>query len=267
MEVTSSLKSVVIFLDSKFIVEDENHLRILRNELLNIEEIRSLCQTFYGQKTLRKNIERFFKSKTSVSDEIEVGRILVLLNKVNIVSYNKRKGSVQFLETDEVEEQGVESYRITPRTPYSNLVRFRKAIRECAGDLLWIDEHFHKKGLEPLAEELTGDKFDSIRILCGPEHVSINLRNDFKRFRDEMGNRGITGEIRVITSKNRLRSLHDRWLLSSEGSSWNIPPINSIYANQEAELHQTHQQIDFEDLWEESEDIIEDWNNIQGHIN
>jgi hypothetical protein len=140
-----------------------------------------MMQSFYGQQTSRKKVERFFKSKTEISDEKEVGRILGILNRVDVVSYSKRNSTVQFKEMGEVEEENQDSYRITHRTPYSNLVRFRKAIRAGEGDLLWIDRHFTKKGLEPLAEEVTGEKFDSVRILTGPANIDTNLRDDFKR--------------------------------------------------------------------------------------
>lgn len=254
------------YLDSKFIFEEEGHQMLLRNELLNVKEIRELCQSFYGQQTTREKVERFFKSKTDITDEKEVGRILGILNEVDILSYSKRMGTVQFKETDQVEEEDQDSYRITPRTPYSNLVRFRKAIRAGEGDLLWVDKHFTKKGLEPLAEEVTGEKFDSVRVLTGPSHVNTNLRDDFKRFVKEMDNRDITAELRVMTNQSQLRSLHDRWILSSDGASWNVPPVNSLYGNQEAEIHKTNEEVDFEDWWEDAEDIISDWNNIQGHI-
>jgi hypothetical protein len=254
------------YLDSKHIFENEDHERLLRNQLLNLREIRELCQSFYGQQTKRKNVEVFFKSKTEVSDETTVGRILELLNQVDIVSYSKRMGTVQFKETDQVEQEDQESYRVTRRTPYSNIARFRKAIRACEGELLWVSKHFTKKGLEPLAEELTGDKFESVRILCGPANVDNHLRDDFERFTEEMDNRGITANLRVITDSEKLRKLHDRWLLSSKGASWNIPPINSLYGNQESEMHQTEEDVDFEEWWGEAEDVIEDWNNIQAYI-
>jgi hypothetical protein len=256
----------VNYLDSKFIFGRDSWKSLLRHQLLNLQEIRELCQSFYGQETKRNYVERFFKSKTEVSDEKEVGRILSLLNSVDILSYSKRHGTVQFKETDEVEAEGQDSYRTTRRTPYSNLMRFRKAIRSCAGDLLWVDRHFSKKGFEPLAEEVTGDKFDSVRILCGPDHVAVHMRDDFKRFREEMENRGVKAQVRVITEKEKLRSLHDRWLLSSKGDSWNIPPINSIYASQEAEILKTNDDRDFESWWEEAADIMDDWNQIQKYI-
>jgi len=134
------------YLDSKFIFERENEWKsLLRNQILNLEQVRGLCQSFYGQQTDRENVERYFKSKTNITGGKEVGRILDLLNMIGIVSYNKRNATVQFKETDQVEEQGQNSYRTTRRTPYSNLMRFRKALRDCAGDLLWIDKHFSKK--------------------------------------------------------------------------------------------------------------------------
>lgn len=254
------------YLDSKFIFENGEHKSLLRTQLLNQKEIRELCQSFYGQQTKRENVERFFKSKTQVSDNTTVGRLLGILNKVGILSYSKRKGTVQFKETDQVEEENQESYRVTHRTPYSNLVRFRKAIRVCSGDLLWVSKHFTKKGLEPLAEEVTGEKFETVRILCGPADVDTHLRDDFKRFKDEMDKRDIDTTVRVITEKEKLRQLHDRWLLSSEGASWNVPPINSIYGNQESEMHQTKQDVDFEDWWDDAKDIMSDWNRIQAYI-
>jgi len=254
------------YLDSKHIYENGNHETILRDKVLGLPEIRELCQSFYGQKTARENVELFFQSKTEVADKTEIGRILGLLNSVDIVSYNKRKGTVQFKGTDQVEELDQESYRITHRTPFSNIIRFRKCLRACEGDVFWIDAHFTKKGLEPLAEEATGDKFNSVRILCGPAHVASHMRDDFDRFQEEMENRDIDAELRVITSEEVLRSLHDRWVLSSDGASWNVPPINSLYGNQEAEIHKTDQKIDFEDWWDDAENIMEDWNNIQPYI-
>lgn len=146
-------------------------------------------------------------------------------------------------------------------------MRFRKALRDCAGDLLWIDKHFSKKGLESLAEEVTGDKFNSVRILCGPSHVATHMRDDFKRFKQEMENRDIEANLKVIGDEEKLRSMHDRWILSTEGAQWNVPPINSVYANQEAEILKTEEDLDFEEWWSGAEDIIEDWNEIQKYTN
>ena len=172
------------YLDSKFIFENEDHKNILRQEVLNLKEMRELCQSFYGQKTEREKVERFLKSKTEVTDDREVGRILNLLNSLDVVSYSKRTGDVQFTEAEQVEEENQDSYRVTNRTPYSNIKRLRRAIRACEGDLMWIAKHFPKKGFEPLSDEVTGDGFTSVRILCGPDNVTHKMRSDFERFEE-----------------------------------------------------------------------------------
>ena len=45
------------YLDSKFIFENNKHKLILRSEVLNLREIRELCQSFYGQGTNRKKVD------------------------------------------------------------------------------------------------------------------------------------------------------------------------------------------------------------------
>lgn len=253
------------YLDSKFIFDREDHDEILRHEVLNLKEIRELCQSFYGQQTDREKVERFFRTKTDVTDERVVGRILNLLNSLDIVSYSKRTGGVQFNEVDQVEERDQDSYRVSHRTPYSNIKRLRRAIRACEGDLLWVAKHFSKKGLEPLSDEVTGDRFTSVRILCGPDNVTHKMRSDFERFEDEMRNRGVDAELRVMTNSGHLDLLHDRWILSDK-SSWNVPPVNSLYRNQEAELHKVTEDITFDEWWDDAADIISDWNEIQRYI-
>lgn len=253
------------YLDSKFIFEDSEHKEVLRHEILNLQEIRDLCQSFYGQQTDREKVERFLKSKTDVATSKEVGRILNLLNSFDIVSYSKRTGSVQFTEADQVEEQEQDSYRVSHRTPYSNIKRLRRAIRACEGDLIWVAKHFPKKGLEPLSDEVTGDTFDSVRVLCGPPNVTNRMRSDFERFQVEMERRGVDSELRVMTDGGHLDKLHDRWILS-DGASWNVPPVNSLYRNQESDIHKVTDGPSFEDWWDDAENIISDWNEIQKHI-
>lgn len=91
------------------------------------------------------------------------------------------------------------------------------------------------------------------------------MRSDFERFEEEMGNREVDAELRVMTNGEHLGKLHDRWILS-DGSSWNVPPVNSLYRNQEAELHKVTEDISFDERWDDAADIISDWNEIQPHI-
>jgi len=92
------------------------------------------------------------------------------------------------------------------------------------------------------------------------------MRDDFERFKQEMENRDIEANLKVIGDEEKLRSMHDRWILSTEGACWNVPPINSVYANQEAEILKTEEDLDFESWWSDAEDIMEDWNKIRKYI-
>ncbi|NIQ07192.1 MAG: hypothetical protein GWO20_16125, partial [Candidatus Korarchaeota archaeon] len=68
--------------------------------------------------------------------------------------------------------------------------------------------------------------------------------------------------LRVLTNKSLLQEIHDRWILS-ETTSWNVPPLNSIFQNQAAEIHRSKGAIPFEDWWKQGKDILEEWNTIQ----
>jgi hypothetical protein len=253
------------YYDSRFIFENGDDELILRDQLLSLEEVRELCQAFYGQETTRQKVELFLKSKTDMDDDTAVGRLLLLLNDVNIVDYSKRTGSVKFTTEDLVEAEGQESYRITTRTPYSNIKRLRRCIRQCSGTVCWVDKHFSKKGLEPLSDEIAADDVSSIKILCGTSNVHTGLRDDFKRFAEEMERRDVDAQLRVLLSSEIFHEIHDRWILS-DTVSWNVPPINSLYQNQEAEIHQTDEDIPFDRWWESGKDIIDEWNPIYAEI-
>lgn len=254
------------FYDAKFIFDRKESDLILRDRLLTIKEVRELCQAFYGQSTNRKNVEIFLKSKTGVKDDKEIGRLLILLNKVDVVDYSKRTSSVTFNTEDLVEAEGQESYRVTTRTPYSNVKRLRRCIRQCSGTVRWFDKHFSKKGLEPLSDEISGDNVAVIQILCGLSNVNSGLRDDFSRFKDEMDRRGVNSELRVILSgDSTYHQIHDRWILS-DSSSWNLPPIDSLYQNQEAEIYKTGNDIPFDKWWGSGVDIIDEWDKIYAEL-
>lgn len=251
--------------DSRFIFEDGNAELILRDQLLSLESIRELCQAFYGQETTRKNVEIFLKSKTDIKGDTAIGRLLLLLNDIDIVDYSKRTGSVKFTAEDLVEAEGQESYRVTTRTPYSNIKRLRRCLRECSGSISWVDKHFSKKGLEPLSDEIVGDDVTSIRILCGHGNVNVSLRNDFKRFAEEMDNRGVNAELRVILGEGTYHEIHDRWIIS-DTASWNVLPIDALYQNQEGEIHKTDEIVPFDEWWSDASDIITDWDPIYAKV-
>jgi hypothetical protein len=52
------------------------------------------------------------------------------------------------------------------------------------------------------AREVSGDGVKSIRLLSGPANVTGDLKDDYKRFRQEMNDkRGVDVEWRILTKK------------------------------------------------------------------
>lgn len=122
-------------------------------------------------------------------------------------------------------EKQPSSRLITPTTPFSNTLQIKKTIQECEAYLYWVDKYFGKSGLEILASALSSSQeinINEIKILTSSEKVDGNLRKDFKRFKEELKNRGISVEMRALAQKEVAASIHDRWIISKY-KAFNIP--------------------------------------------
>lgn len=151
---------------------------------------------------------------------------------------------------------------ITPDQPFSNRVAFWNAIKSCNDHIYWIDKYFSKEGLELLSQSLNTNTTKTLKILVSIEKADEKLRSIFKDFRDEMKNKGVTCELRVIVDSKLKSSIHDRWILS-KNSCYNIPSADTVARGQYSEIKLTENRPPFEDWWAKSLDIINDWNEIQ----
>ncbi len=153
---------------------------------------------------------------------------------------------------------------ITPQTPFSNISQMEKTIQKCDEYLYWIDKYFGKSGLEILASALSSNQvinISEVKILTSLEKVDDKLREDFKRFKEELKNRGISAEMRVLVQKDVAASIHDRWIISKY-KSFNIPSPDVIKRGQYSEIKETDARLPFDELMESSLDIIHDWPKI-----
>ena len=80
-----------------------------------------------------------------------------------------------------------------------------------------------------------------------------------------MSKRGIKAELRVIDNKELLNTIHDRWIIS-ENVCYNLPPINTIYQGQYAEIKITKNIPPFDNWWTSSHDILLEWQEIKKHL-
>ena len=103
---------------------------------------------------------------------------------------------------------------------------------------------------------------NTIKILLSNESVDKQLRDEFKDFVEEMKNYGKDAQMRVITDSKIKQSFHDRWIIS-ENVCYNVPSIDVAMRKQLTEFHSTENKPPFDEWWEKSFDIIEDWNKIK----
>ncbi len=117
----------------------------------------------------------------------------------------------EILSTEQKFEESSSS--ITPQTPFSNKIRYRKALESCEGYIHWIDKWFSAYGLEMLSD-CNIKNINEIKILTSDLRVDTKLRDTIIDFSKEFKNRGIVCEMRVLNNREIYRALHDRWILS-----------------------------------------------------
>ncbi|MDA0525798.1 hypothetical protein [Methanococcoides alaskense] len=250
----------------KFVLADEDQaFETLSCALKKTKPVHMICQIMWGKTNISKDnilnllhVEKILDS----SKKVNLGSFLFILNKCNIISYDKKSGLIKILYNPLIENISTKSLFIAPEKPFTNVMHLRKILAECDGYIWWLDKHFGAKGFEPLVESVDANKVEHIKILTGNPHIDEKMKNDFKRFKEEMKNRGIDAECRVILDKGTFHDIHDRWIISKD-LIYNVPPINSIYKGQFSEINITNKMPPFEKWWDSATELFSGWNHIQ----
>jgi len=184
----------------------------------------------------------------------ELRRFFRQFSGTELFVYSNKFKTVRALEPPPDELRAGEQRRlaamVSPKTPYLNVVRLRRIIRTLSGVVWWADRHFGARALEELAEELSGEQVNEVRIISGTADNVLTDRSmrDFVRFRSEMSNKGIQAEWRVDSGASEW---HDRWLGDASGA-WNMPPVNNLFKNDYSEMLPTDARPPFEEWWDRS---------------
>lgn len=175
------------------------------------------------------------------------------LNDVGVIVYSRKLKTVRFIPDDPGAAKAGEvanlSAMVSPRTPYSNVARLRKVLRIQAGVVTWADQHFGARAFEELVDELDPTKVTELRIISGGAENVLTAKSyrDYERFQQEMATKGIAVEWRVDAT----REWHDRWLVDAS-KAFNVPPVNSLFANQYSEILATDQRPPVDEWWDRS---------------
>jgi len=154
---------------------------------------------------------------------------------------------------------------ITPETPFSNKLQVERLVKSCNDFIYWVDRYFSKVGLEIIIQSLQPFSKSSVReikILTSIDKADLTLKKAFKDFKKELENRNIRTELRVIPPGKTRSEIHDRWV-KTQGKTYNLPSIETLQRGQYCEINETRNKPPFEKWWNESLDMITDWDKIE----
>ena len=147
------------------------------------------------------------------------------------------------------------TYPIKPNRPYRNMQNVLKVLAHSSGYIWWLDKHFTAEGFKYLYEYLMNwsnrRPLSQIQILgshlVGQQEIA-RLQRYFNDFRVEANNDNVIAEMRLITDRQALASLHDRYIIS-QNTAFNVLPTNSLARGQQGSLTLEENPPDFQALW------------------
>ena len=191
----------------------------LRHAYMSLPAVQVLMQGLHGRGAVPASGAHHMVARHHLFDPRDregFGALLRALNELRVVAYAKRQASVRLVIpiADEESEEPAVVRVVQPDTPFSNRRHLRETLRECEGYLWWADPHFHKSAFEPLSDEADPAKINTIRILTGSRPAPAEIASHYEPFAQEMANRGITVECRVVAPPDR--EWHDRFIVGQE---------------------------------------------------
>jgi hypothetical protein len=187
--------------------------------------------------------------------------LLDFLNYAEIIIYNKKTRLVSILISPDT-QRAPKNIFLDPSRPFSNILWVKRILSECDDGIYWLDKHFQKEGLEWLWAIADSERISEIRILSldmGDTNLNPDARKYYRRFKQEMANKGITVIWATIDSK-LIRDTHDRWVLDRVGYLRNIPNVNAISSGQRSEMNLSENYDEarkaFDEYWLKSREII-----------
>ena len=150
----------------------------------------------------------------------------------------------------------------TPTTPFTNVRIIREAIESSNKYIHWIDKYFSVDDLDIISDSIGKTNIQNIKLLISLKTADERMRKNFKRFKEEMKNKTIFAEMRVIADKYIYNEFHDRWIISNN-KSYNLMSGDTARRKQYAELKPTDNHPPFEKWWDNSLNIITQWDDIK----
>ncbi|MGH2612778.1 MAG: GmrSD restriction endonuclease domain-containing protein [Rhabdochlamydiaceae bacterium] len=250
-----SLRNVNSILNISW-MSDETNRKIKRYKKPSVYVKEFIKEKYNGnEKEFLKVLESHFVNKDAYN-------LMLLDNFQDFISEREKTILDKIKGMIGLEEPIQKNTMITPEQPFSNRVAFWNAIKSCDNHIYWVDKYFSKEGLELLSQSLDTNKIKIVKIIVSIEKADEKLRSLFKDFREEMKNKGVVCELRVIIDPKLKSSMHDRWMLS-KNICFNIPSPDTVARGQYSEIKITENRPPFDEWWSKTLDIVDNWNEIQ----
>jgi len=120
----------------------------------------------------------------------------------------------------------IEELEMAPERPFTNLTQVFELMQTLNGSILLLDKHFDEKGFKFLGR-LDPRLVSNVKILMSRDHLSRDFKDIFKAFKDEMDNKGVKIELRILDNEDA-EKIHDRYIIS-KNLSYNTPPWNIVH--------------------------------------
>ena len=138
--------------------------------------------------------------------------------------------------------------------------------------MYWIDLFLGLEGIEFLLDNFDIYSIKDIKILTSlynnENQINEELHNQIKEFQRKMKEKGISLQIRIVSSKIAYQKVsHDRFILS-ENVKYNVPSFTTVTKGRFSEIKKTTNSIPFEEYWNQKDsiDIINNWIEIKNII-
>lgn len=188
-----------------------------------------------------------------------LGTLLVILARFEVISYTRGKGEIVVLIPPLDAGQTPGTIFISRDTPFSNVMWLGRVLKQCKEHIYWLDKHFKAAGLEALADVADGNQIQDIRILSLqlPDNSTPKIRKSYQSLKAELAYRGISLEWRYIES-TMVRDTHDRWIIGSN-SAYNVPDVGTIMSGNKSEMSASDNAMrlneDFSAYWDEGVEV------------
>jgi hypothetical protein len=249
---------------NRWVRQDEKGARqALADVLKELVVVNTFCGAAARNQLPTEGAIRLLKRISKSSDEVSARRWLELMNRAGLVAYNRAGAVVRILyrpteltdaATDATRE-GRRGHLLDPTTPFGNLLALRELIRGAKGAIRWYEPHMPPKVLEVLYRELDPERVSEVRLLSGAANLFEDIKDEFKRFRTELGRKKVTIEWRVLSKSDTFRH-HDRFFITT-GISRNLPPLNTILSGSTGEILPSEiEAATFDQWWQRGTNLL-----------